>query len=165
MGYPGGLPRRATPATPLSPLTVTFPTNIHFLRGPANEFRRRAREAFPKETVACLLGTATSRYVRITDLWIPEDMQGDRGYVIFDDSDAKNVARDLGLLHLGDIHSHCWPWPKMKNVVDASPSEDDLAQPGVKLQAICAVTQSAKGRLSTRIRVWPPVKHLEVTFV
>lgn len=105
--------------------TVEFPRTL------AEEFKIYAKNAFPREEYAILLGTATKSGVyRPSHLYFPPDtpLYSTAEWVEPQDSwwkEARKEAKDRSLVVLGDLHSHAYEsgWEPDKT---AGPSATDL---------------------------------------
>ncbi len=129
-----------------------------------DEFKDRAKAAFPTETWAALLGKIEPDKITVDELWMPAglskychrsyvDIQGDWSTA------AKRYAKKLGKVVLGDIHSHPYDLVELTarkpHRPDASPSEGDYdRQRDGLLQGICLVTETKTHQLRARIRFW-----------
>ena len=143
----------------LERLKVTYPRDVEA------GFRKRARKAFPNETMAYLLGHLKGDKIEILYNYFPDDLEKfcAPSYVYVQDRwivKARKLAKKLGCVLLGDIHSHPYNHGEIKLGMgrDHSPSEIDLTRRLYgPLQGICLVRQGATGRLSTSLRLWGPM--------
>jgi Prokaryotic homologs of the JAB domain len=133
------------------------------------DFKRQARNAFPRETCAFLLGKWEGNNVEVLDLYVPSDIARhatpdaidyqDRWFV-----EAEEEASEAGLVVVGDVHSHPYgskdpvPW-----AFSAAQSEYDLdySPRWGKIAGICFVREQKGGRLMSRVRFWGPMIPLE----
>lgn len=141
------------------------------------QFRGLARQSFPKETLAYLLGYDLGARLEITRLWVPgpELMTATLNSVTLEDHidwEACQAARDEDpdLCVLGDLHSH----PFRRDDVlhcrranlqpSAAPSDVDWHhRSGLRwITGICLITEGPAGRLTTRFRYWGPLPRVEI---
>jgi hypothetical protein len=134
------------------------------------EFKDSAKAKFPRETYAILLGRIEVDRVQVTELYVPADVDKHCHTSAVNvqqcwGAKAKRYAKAVGLVVLGDIHSHPYEAAEMEarrpHLPDASPSEGDLKRSkfGI-LQGICLVTESNTGKLRSRVRFWGAAIHL-----
>lgn len=135
------------------------------------KFKKAAKEAFPKETLAYLIGEAVADLVMIEDVYFPEKVNESAtdSYVHYQSwwpQEAYQHARDNDYEVLGDIHTHPmkynehYPWEN-----EPIPSEGDLKTGWNGIRGICAVTETKAKRLVARIRFYGPIRKVEVTEV
>jgi proteasome lid subunit RPN8/RPN11 len=151
-------------------MTVEFPKAL------AGKYKREAKNIFPVECYAILLGKVTKKGVyRVTELYFPPDAPSFSTDEIVDvqDSwwkDARVLAREKKLSLLGDLHSHCWP-PSYAPDKSGQPSTADLERfdflrRKTRLPApifgICCVYPSKRGYEGV-FKFWPVVKNPELT--
>jgi hypothetical protein len=132
------------------------------------KFRAAARDAFPRETFAYLLGHALGDLYVIEDLWFPPDVAEHctTAAVNVQDSwliDAREHARDEDLQVIGDIHSHPRMFRHWRGFSrEVTPSAGDHASGwGLGLCGICAVIQEIDGGLKTRLKFYAPILPVE----
>lgn len=123
---------------------------------PANHlkaFRRRARLAYPKETIELLFGRLGRGGSVDVVAFLPVEHRAGPKHVNFDINNdyenAREQAEDSGLIFLGSIHSH--PDERETGPSDAdylAAIEDDEL-----IMGICAVWK-ARDRLMTRVGWW-----------
>lgn len=132
-------------------------------------FKKAAKEAFPNEEYAILLGQKRSAEVfEVVDLYFPPDRDKfctDRHVDIQPRwfKEARKLAQEAGYRLIGDLHSH--PYTKM---TDASPSECDWdaseypkgwTNGSSIVMGICLVVKRA-GKWYSRVRFWPTFRPL-----
>jgi proteasome lid subunit RPN8/RPN11 len=141
------------------------------------EFRKRAIEAFPKETCCFLIGSDTEdklgpiRYVEINEFWWPHDVndhartyQIDFQHAWFDE--AKLHAQEAGLAVVGQMHSHPYTakeiveWSQKPDCADSEDDQDFFGWD--KISGIFLVRQISGGGFRTRARFWGPRIPVEV---
>jgi proteasome lid subunit RPN8/RPN11 len=130
------------------------------------DFLRRAKAAFPNETLGYLIGrTDENMTLRVEEIFYPSDLeqhqQKDAVQVQWRwFREARRRAKQLKATVLGDLHSHPYTSEEIlvwKRSPDCSPSEGDLerTKPGL-IMGICLIKQSANGALRTRLKYWGP---------
>jgi len=129
-------------------------------------FRKLAREAFPWETIAYVLGFQRDNFILVEDLWVPPDAaryshrRGTRAWIETPDhwiEEAAEQATEDERQLLGDIHSHPYPYHLCGSFrADSVQSEGDLETTWGLIHAVCSVNESKRGRLATRIKWWGP---------
>lgn len=143
----------------LRPITIE-------VRSPViSDFKRLAKEVFPKEAFAYLLGRDAGNLVEIEDLWVPPDLASHTCETFVEISPtwikpAKRAAKDLGLSVVGDIHSHPFTYSQLGNNSLkwlASPSVGDMESGLEWITAICAVVQNKDGRFRSTVKFWGPM--------
>lgn len=139
------------------------PIKVCVSRGLINEFKKEAREAFPKETFAYLLGRDAGTLVEIEELFTPMDVDEWCTETSVDISDewlpaARKHAREHGLAVVGDIHSHPFRYGEIgKLKPECAPSEQDIDGGMPWIAGICQVQQRRGGSLITKLRFWGPM--------
>lgn len=131
--------------------------------GELARFRRHARQCFPREAFAFLVGERVNQQFRVAYLDYPQAKGQDTGIDIppGDLQAAEARARREGYRILGGIHTH-------PDVHDASPSEHDYQDAqkyGEEVQGICAVWRDQHSwRFITKIRFYVgfPLAEIEV---
>ncbi len=124
-------------------------------------FKKRARDQFPKELYAVLIGHDYHDKIEVLDFFYP-NFKSNRFFVWCDDQgyiEAVEHAAELELTIVGDIHSHCYA----HNVgADHSKSEIDHAW-GHKLtiQGICRVLEFPSGLRRATVKFWGPTIPVE----
>ncbi len=149
----------------LAPIRLEVPAKL------TRDFKRQAKEAFPIETVAYVLGRDAGTIAEAHELYIPDGVQEccTAHYFIPQPHwaiEAAAAAKDEGLCVLGTIHSHPYTFREIGNrKPDRTPSEGDhdsrLLHVGVGIYGICAVQQYENGKLRASIRFWGPTCHLD----
>lgn len=135
---------------------------VRYQKSVLEPFRRAARAAFPNEILAFLLGHEHAGVWEVLDVWFPpvDDPGGNRWSIDGDaygrwEVEVLEHAREEGLEVIGDIHTH--PYEYKDWCRQAMPSEGDWAVGWPqRLSAICQVQQERGGRLTTRVRFYPP---------
>ena len=96
-------------------------------------FKTLAKDHFPKEAYAYLLGRDGVRSVDVTDLWIPSDLdvyttQYEVAPPPMWSEEVTDYAKEHELDILGSIHSHPWSQKELlgRYRPDHAPSEQDL---------------------------------------
>lgn len=139
------------------PLTLVVPQSI------TRQFVAQAKEAYPRETLAYLIGTQGEGLSMTAEcLWVPPDLESrckEDGINIQGSwfRGARRFAKRSHMVVLGDIHSHPYPYSD-RLIVDCAPSEVDWdrARPGL-IQGICRIKQRPDKRLTARVRYWGPI--------
>ena len=139
----------------MKPLQVNFPLSLR------RRFSRRAKAAFPVETLAVMIGQRKGCQIDVLDLLFPEPASADENTVSVNHTwyDILNCGYQReGLQVIGDLHSHCYAHP----IIDAAPSETDWEQvnglpSSCTLHAVCAITQKENGKRRARFRFWPRI--------
>src|SRR5208282_2347385 len=89
-------------------------------------FKKAAKEAFPCETLAYMLGTIRGKSLTIESLYFPPDVDDhctpkavfvQRSWL----KAAKKEAKILGLEVIGDLHSHPYEWSALKSIKTGCP--------------------------------------------
>lgn len=138
----------------------------------AEEFKRLAKKAFPKETISYLCGTLVGDSVVIDALYTPDNVGKYSTSISISiqpewSIEAAEFAKEEGLCVVGDVHSHPVTKEDRKLGVSAShaQSEVDLESRGLNWQqisGICLVTESKTGKLRASIKFWGPTIPLDV---
>lgn len=140
---------------------------VHVSRTLINEFKKEAKEAFPKETFAYLIGSDAGTSVEIEELFVPLDVDEwcDSNSVNISDQwlpAARRQAGYHGLKVIGDIHSHPYKHGEMGNMKpDCAPSADDIDGGLPYINAICHVRELKNGKLISQVRFWGPMFPVE----
>lgn len=141
----------------MTPIKVTVPRRV------LDSFRRLAKEKFPRETLAYLLGHRAGESYEVTGLWVPENIDAHvtKQYVFIQSSwqvDAHCHAEDEDVNVIGDIHSHPLPYPAYGGHFNGEPvpSIIDLKGGWPGLAAICAVCEQPDKKLLTRTLFYGP---------
>lgn len=127
------------------------------------EFKKAAREAFPCETFAYLLGRDAGTLVEVEELFFPMDVDEwctENGVHISPGwlPAAKKEAAHSGLKVVGDIHSHPFKHWELGSVLpECAPSEQDLDGGQHHITGICRVREFRGGRKVASIRFWGPM--------
>jgi hypothetical protein len=127
------------------------------------QFKKQARDAFPKETFAYLIGRDAGTVVEIESLFIPEGLDShctpaSVAMQMHWPVDAREFAADDSAEVVGTIHSHPYTFEESGGCrLDRGLSESDHeALRGQGISGICTVQQAKSGRLSASIRFWGP---------
>jgi proteasome lid subunit RPN8/RPN11 len=131
-------------------------SRVRVSKSALDHFRRRAREAYPLEIHAFLLGVVNSvNEIEVTDFRYPKEykVQTDNHIQWTADEYAKLKERATALnkIIVGDIHSHP-DW-------DAVMSEQDYKACILDSLSICGICSVMKDK-KTRVRFWTPVSSL-----
>lgn len=131
-------------------ISLTVPKKL------VEQFKKKAREQFPVELYAVLIGHDYCDKIEVLDFYYP-NFKANRFFIWCDGVgylDAEEHASEVGLSIVGDIHSHCFD---SKYGGDHSKSERDHAW-GHKLrvQGICRVIEHAKKRRRATVKFWGP---------
>lgn len=152
---------------------------IHLSIPPSVErqFRALARKAFPKETLAYLLGYDLGTRLEVTQLWVPppESVLASVNSLIipaYMDWEACQAAfeEDPDLCVLGDLHTHPYTTSDMRHLAlatqgaDIVPSSCDWGcRQGLRwITGVCAVWQTPSKRLFTEFAYWGPLTPLDL---
>lgn len=131
------------------------------------EFVRRAKEAFPKETLGYFIGrTDENMTIKVEEIYYPLDVDAmaqtdkvDVPHRWF--REARRRAKQLKASVLGDIHSHPYTSTELlvwKRQPDCSPSESDWDRARLGLvQAVCLIQEGSTGKLRAKTRYWGPL--------
>ncbi len=144
---------------------------IEIPRAVKAKFRRKAREAFPKETYAYLFGRRAGGLYIVEDLWVPPDVEKHctKSFVFIQEHwevAAYEEAKEEGLEVIGDIHSHpqafkIWNGSEAENV----PSIGDHREGWSGICGICLVSEKHDGKLRTKVDFYSPCLPAEVVEV
>lgn len=148
-------------------MTIRFPKDLF------SEFKKRAKEMFPREKYAILMGKRVSKdFWAIEALWFPEgaDDYCTKFHVTVLDSwweEAKKVAAEQKLELLGDIHSHTHTKPFGAEAsaadFDASNWVRRFMRGAPMVFGVVAIYQTKAGKRA-RLRFWPGLDPIEVKF-
>lgn len=135
--------------------------------------RKAAKKYFPKEMYGYLLGRAYKTETSIKDIYIPYDL------VEYTENEsvttpehwsvlAKRYSESVGLIIVGDIHSHTYTNMESESVhpncLSASPSEWDYDHPGMGgIQGIVLALQKSDGKINTRVKLYGPQVQLQIS--
>jgi hypothetical protein len=135
--------------------------------------RRATRKSFPKEFYGYLLGNAYKTKASIKDIYIPYDLSEYNENASVSTPEhwpvlAKRYAESIGLIIVGDIHSHPYTNLEAKSVhpncLSASPSEWDYDHPGMGgIQGIVLALQTDNGSIQTRVKLYGPQVQLQIS--
>lgn len=135
--------------------------HLHVPKKIEREFVAAAKQLYPKEAYAYLLGTLAGDTVHIDELYIPDDTAYFASEVEVVPqphwrAEALAQADESALILVGDIHSH--PFPYTGTLInDHAQSEGDLDYPNnFLINGICIVQNVGvkKQRLRASIRWW-----------
>lgn len=126
------------------------------------DFKLVAKEYFPREAFAYLLGRDAGTLVEVEELFVPEDLDKwvtevsvelSPGWLVA----AKRAAKDLGLTVVGDIHSHPFRYCELQGLKpEHTPSEVDIDCGLKQIHGICRVLEASTGKLRATTRFWGP---------
>lgn len=140
--------------------------SVEISRRVITAFKIQAKLAFPRETIAYMIGEDAGTAVSIENLWFPEDAVGTRNSIMLHDAwrtIAQDAAKDLDMTVLGTIHSHPYP---ADCVANPAPSVEDLVHGDLgPLMGICTVLRMRNGGLRSAIRIWGPMVPVSVKIV
>ena len=132
-------------------------------------FKKGAKESFPNETFAYLLGHKETGRIVIDDLFFPTNVDKFCGRSIVKVqvacvAEAKRYAKKNSMMILGDIHSHPYNKKEVKIYnADTSPSEGDWNRSKADyVMAICLVTECQNRNLRARTKFWGPIPEVKV---
>ena len=131
-------------------------TKVRVKQGALNHFRKKARESYPLEIHAYLLGNVKSiTEVEITDFRYPQSYNIQTGnnvqWTADEFSKLKERATESNKVIIGDIHSH----PNW----DAVMSEQDYKACILDSLVVCGICSLTKDK-NTRVRFWTPTSSL-----
>jgi proteasome lid subunit RPN8/RPN11 len=157
----------------------TFPAVLKLQVEPKviRQFKRQARAAFPRETLAYLFGHQYPDRTIVTELWTPNGLvalanNNTIQMVEHAEYEAEEHAKEIGLELLGDVHTHPWTKDQLSDLhrlgtsSGTHPSESDWDRigPGRRwITGICLINECENGRLICRIRFWGPLTHIILT--
>lgn len=144
---------------------------VHLPRRLWNSLRIAARDAFPNEEFAILLGKRLkNKDYQIKYLFFPPNRSDTEDPVYVNTQNiwyeaAEKLAKQFKLEVLGDIHTHCYDSSKVVGVPGAHPSEIDWIgaeslrlQTGGKYRLMGIVRVLKKGkRMLCTVRFWPAI--------
>jgi len=143
----------------LRPLRLQIPARI------IRQFKKLAKEHFPREAYAFVLGKETSTTLKVEELWVPPDLAtySTPASVSLPRHWAEEVweyTQENDLDPLGDIHSH--PFKQQEYLFatgrpEAVPSEADFRTWTTGVNGICVVVEGKTGKLRSHIRFWGPM--------
>lgn len=131
-------------------------------RSVLEDFKRRAKVAFPRETMAYLIGRDLGDRMSIEGLYVP------MGQAVYCsalkvaipprwEDEAREHARGLGAAVIGDIHSHPRCYHEWKGQLsERTPSETDHKQGWAGLSGICVVSEQRRGGLLASVCFYGP---------
>lgn len=132
------------------------------------EIKSTGKTAFPRETLAFLIGNHLGDTIHVDGLYWPADIKKHATTTQINLQDiwfieALERAKEEDLDVIGTIHTHPYNYKDNLYCTDRAPSENDydsiLGSLGVL--GICTITQSASGRLRSSIRFWQPATALK----
>ena len=130
------------------------------------EFKKKAKQTFPNEAFAYLLGTSDAEKIVVERLFFPVNADAHCGpnFVHVQPEwwkEAKKEAKHNGMSLIGDIHSH--PYKVHAKNTDTSPSETDWdSLINGHIMAICVIKQLKNGHLRARTKFWGPMPQVKV---
>jgi proteasome lid subunit RPN8/RPN11 len=133
---------------------------VHVSRRLLDHFRREAKQAYPKEAYAILIGKIRGDQVSVTQLFIPDNQRAkatpDQIEVAASwREEAYHLANAAGEQVLGDLHSHTPTCTLSRWRGDSAPSEGDWKCASEYIHAICTIYKYPTGRMVARITFWP----------
>lgn len=139
------------------------PIRVEIQRRTVERFKSQAKQAFPRESFAYLIGQNVGDLVVVEDLFTPDDVlkhcTGDAVTVIPPHwpAEARAFARESEAGVVGDIHSHprryqIWGGQLSERV----PSEGDYEHGWRGICGICVVAEQKDGRLRASARFYGP---------
>ncbi len=146
------------------------PFNIVVRGSVEKEFKSAAKEAFPKETFAYLLGHSFADRGIIEDLYFPQDV----GQFCTTDTvyvqprwlrEAKQYARSIELAVIGEIHSHPYTYfSGAESIIRAGRilSESDFDRKPFGINGLCVVVERKSGQLVSSCRYYPPIRPVKL---
>jgi proteasome lid subunit RPN8/RPN11 len=148
---------------------VYKPVTIYVSKKIIGAFKQKAKENFPREVFAYLLGHTNEEKIVIDSLFYPTNVDSHCTpcHVNIQPnwrSEAKREAKQTGTQILGDCHSHPYQYDqKSSHFSDTSPSETDWDSTyNGEISAICVVQQIKNERLRARIKFWAPMPQVKV---
>lgn len=142
---------------------------IHVSAKLTDDFKKKAKESFPKETFAYLLGRLTDDKIHIEQLFFPVDVNQFCNHNTVNvqnhwAKEARREAKHQELVIIGDIHSHPFKNKQTKIYsMDAAPGEADWeALEDGHIMGICLVAELKNGNLRARTKFWGPIPQVKV---
>lgn len=143
-------------------MIVTVPDSL------IKEFHKQAKEHFPFEHFAFLLGSGENGAITINELFFPSDVEKycRPSHVLVQAAwykEARKYCKKTGLSIVADYHSH--PYSSKERLLfkpDASPSELDYETIAGQVMAICLITECKDGRLRARTEFFGPMPQVKV---
>ncbi len=138
--------------------------------------RKEAKRCFPKEMYMDLVGVVDIKLKTtiITGYLIPSDLDKHNSKTqvnlqISWEKEATRYAKSTNSKYIGSIHSHPYETENCVGITaktkDCSPSEGDWASEVMdKITGILAICEDPCGKLTTRIRFYPPTVDLITYF-
>ena len=145
--------------------------HIEVPRRIVDRLKREAKKAFPKETLCYFIGQDAGDQIAIEDLWFPEDVSefATTGSVIFQEVwaiDAREYAKENEASVVGYAHSHPYRFTdEAPPGGGITPSEGDFRWGWGGISAICAIRESGGGKLTARVRWYPPAHPVEAKII
>jgi proteasome lid subunit RPN8/RPN11 len=132
------------------------------------EFHKKAKESFPNETFAFLLGSNENDGITIKEVFFPSNVEKycRPDVILVQDSwykEVKKYCKKTGSSIVADYHSH--PYNKKEVFLhkrDAAPSEQDYESISGQAMAICLITECKNGHLRARTKFWGSMPQVKV---
>jgi hypothetical protein len=143
------------------------PLRIEVRKKALDNFKRRAKLAYPKEILAYLIGEKLGDLYLVEDMYFPEmvELACAKDAVYYQDwwpEEAKEYAKDHHLEVIGDIHTHPRKFKKWKGLTsEVTPSEGDYVNGWNGICGICAVTELKSKRLKATVAFYGPTPRVE----
>lgn len=123
-----------------------------------DQFKEAAKEAYPLETIAYLIGYVQGSKCTVTSLYFSKSNKGCTKVGINTHGNCKVAAKKLAAsqnqMVVGDIHSH----PYNSVMTDLAPSTTDWLnqERDLHLMGICVVYPLKNGSKRAHVRFWGP---------
>lgn len=135
-------------------------------------FKKKAKAAFPKETLSFLYGQIVGNHVYIDGIWTPPNIDEHCGHSVVYmqpewDIEAIEYAKEHDAQVCGTIHSHPFRRTELDQFVypDHAQSQADIEACGMaweQISGICRVLETRSGRLRASVKFWGPTVPLAV---
>ena len=138
--------------------------------------RREAKRCFPKELYMDLAGVVDKKTntTTITGYLIPSDLDKHNSKTQVNlqhswEKEAIEYAKSINAEYVGSCHSHPYAMASSNGITartkDCSPSEGDWQSEVMdRFSGILVICEDEKGKLTTRIRFYPPTTDLITYF-
>lgn len=147
---------------------MPVPIRIEIKKKAISQFKKAAKEAFPKETLAYLIGEHVGDLVIIEEVYFPEKVNeaSSKNAVYYQEwwpKEAKEYASDNGSNVVGDIHSHPRRFKLWKGLTtEITPSQGDYVDGWSGICGICVVSELKSGKLRAGIKFYGPTSKVIV---